>query len=224
MAEIKQWHADKRQQYRLKHDRLLRVAAACFNQKGYSGTSLKDVARQLDLTDAALYYYVRNKEELVYQCYRRAADLGEQAMLAGSAEGENGLAKALGYLARHIEAMCGEEGPLAIMSEIPSLEPAHKADILERSRRHSLAFEALLTEGINDGSVAPCDVRMTGNAIMGAVNWIPKWYRPGGPVTSAQVQSQFEAFFRRALQAAQGEATAAQDNRASDEPERSWSS
>ena len=50
-------------------DRILKAAATCFNRKGYSGTSLKDVSRHLGLTDAALYYYVKNKEELVYQCY-----------------------------------------------------------------------------------------------------------------------------------------------------------
>ena len=44
--------------------RVLRAAARCFNEKGFSGTSLKDVANELGLTDAALYYYVRNKEEL----------------------------------------------------------------------------------------------------------------------------------------------------------------
>ncbi len=199
MSEIKQWHADKGPQYRLKHDRLLRVAAACFNQKGYSGTSLKDVARQLDLTDAALYYYVRSKEELVYQCYRRAADLGTRAMARGQAAGGSGLDRALSYLDHHLEALCGEEGPVAIMSEIPSLKPGHKADILERSRQHSLDFEALIAEGIADGSIAPCDVRMTGNAIMGAINWIPKWFRPGGPVSATQVRAQFTEFCRRAL-------------------------
>ena len=50
--------------FSVQRDRLLAAAAHCFNHKGYSGTSLKDVADKLDLTDAALYYYVRNKEEL----------------------------------------------------------------------------------------------------------------------------------------------------------------
>ena len=62
------------------------------------------------------------------------------------------------------------------MSEIPSLKPEHREEVLELSREHSLAFEELIEEGIADGSIAPCDVRMTGNAIMGAINWIPKWY------------------------------------------------
>jgi AcrR family transcriptional regulator len=42
-------------------DRVLKAAAHCFNRKGYSGTSLKNVADMLGLTDPALYYYVKNK-------------------------------------------------------------------------------------------------------------------------------------------------------------------
>ncbi len=42
--------------FELQRDRMLKAAATCFNQKGFSGTSLKDVAKHLGLTDAALYY------------------------------------------------------------------------------------------------------------------------------------------------------------------------
>ena len=76
------------------HDRVLKAAATCFNQKGYSGTSLKDVSRHLNLTDAALYYYVRNKEELVYLCYLRAARLARDAMEKAVTEGNTGLEQA----------------------------------------------------------------------------------------------------------------------------------
>lgn len=156
--------------------RILKAAASCFNQKGFSGTSLKDVSRHLGLTDAALYYYVKNKEELVYQCYLRAAELGREAMERGISEGTNGFDKAYRYIACHIEIMVGDRGPVAIMSEIPSLKRSHRNEILDVSRRHSLGFEQILEEGIADGSIAPCNVRMTGNAIMGSINWIPKWF------------------------------------------------
>lgn len=162
--------------FQLQRDRMLRAAAQCFNQKGYSGTALKDVADILGLTDAALYYYVRNKEELVYQCYIRAAVVGHDAMKRAIEEGESGLEQVRLYIRYHIESIVGEAGPLAIMSEIPSLKPAHRDEVLELSRTHSSNFEAILQRGIADGSIAPCDVRMTGNAIMGSINWIPKWY------------------------------------------------
>ena len=176
--------------FRVKRDRMLKAAAQCFNLKGYSGTSLKDVADLLGLTDAALYYYVRNKKELVYLCYLRAADVGQEAMQRAAGEGENGLETVRRYLRYHIEYMVGDRGPVAIMSEIPSLEPEHRDEVLELSRAHSAAFEALLERGIADGSIAPCDVRMTGNAIMGSLNWIPKWFH-GDQAVAEKIREEF---------------------------------
>ncbi len=185
--------------FEVQHDRLLKAAAYCFNQKGYSGTSLKDVAKLLGLTDPALYYYVRNKEELVYLCYVRAADVGREAMDLGIAEGRTGLEQVRLYLRYHVEFMVGERGPIAIMSEIPSLKPKHREKVLRLSRTHSKRFESLLETGIADGSIAPCDVRMTGNAIMGSINWIPKWYH-GDAAMAEKIVAEFPAILSRGLE------------------------
>lgn len=184
--------------FELQRHRLLKAAATCFNHKGYSGTSLKDVANHLGLTDAALYYYVRNKEELVYQCYLRAAELGREALVRGQNEGQNGFEQAQLYIRYHIELMVGDEGPVAIMSEIPSLKMPHRDKILEVSRQHSAAFEMILAAGIQDGSIADCDVRMTGNVIMGAINWIPKWFH-GDVAQARKVLDEFPNVLTRCL-------------------------
>jgi TetR/AcrR family transcriptional regulator, cholesterol catabolism regulator len=190
----------KETRFELQRDRVLKAAAACFNQKGYSGTSLKDVSKLLNLTDAALYYYVRNKEELVFLCYQRAADLGREAMHRGIQEGDDGLEQARLYIRYHVEVMVGDKGPVAIMSEIPSLKRTHRNRILEVSRKHSTGFEAILATGIADGSIRECDVRMTGNAIMGAINWIPKWYH-GDAKTAKNILSEFPGILTAGLAA-----------------------
>ena len=190
----------KETRFGAKRARILKAAASCFNEKGYSGTSLKDVAKHLGLTDAALYYYVKNKEELVYQCYQRAGELGREAIERAVADGGSGLEQARLYVRYHVEIMVGERGPVAIMSEIPSLKRAHRNDILRISRRHSAGFEAILETGIADGSIAPCEVRMTGNAIMGAINWIPKWYH-GNPAMAETIVSEFPDILTRGLAA-----------------------
>jgi len=186
--------------FQAQRDRVLKAAAHCFNQKGYSGTSLKDVASLLGLTDPALYYYVRNKEELVYLCYVRAADVGREAMERATAEGGSGLAQVRRYLRYHIEIMVGDRGPIAIMSEIPSLKPVHRDEVLELSRRHSLNFEKLLQRGIADGSIQTSDIRMTGNAIMGSINWIPKWYH-GDEAIAKNIVAKFPDILSRGLAA-----------------------
>lgn len=184
--------------FQLQRHRVLKAAASCFNRKGYSGTSLKDVANHLGLTDAALYYYVRNKEELVYQCYLRAAELGKEAMDQARNEGSTGFEQAKLYIRYHVEIMVGEKGPVAIMSEIPSLKRSHRNEILAVSRRHSLAFEEMLTHGIRDGSIRDCDVRMTGNAIMGSINWIPKWFH-GNAATAKKVVQEYPLILTNGL-------------------------
>jgi AcrR family transcriptional regulator len=184
--------------FELQKDRMLRAAAKCFNEKGFSGSSLKDVAAILGLTDAALYYYVRNKEELVYQCYIRAAAVGREALQLALDENVDGLQTVLRYLRYHIEMMVGERGPIAIMSEIPSLKHAHRTEVLELSRQHSARFEAILNAGIADGSIAPCDVRMTGNAIMGSINWIPKWHH-GDAAMGQAIAAEFPVILTRGL-------------------------
>ncbi len=184
--------------FEIQRHRILKAAATCFNEKGFSGTSLKDVSRHLGLTDAALYYYVKNKEELVYQCYLRAAELGRDAMDQGRKDGANGFEQAFLYIRYHIKIMVGDQGPMAIMSEIPSLKRSHRNEILQVSRQHSAAFEQLLAGGIDDGSITPCDVRMTGNAIMGSINWIPKWFH-GNASAAKQIRNEFPEILMRGL-------------------------
>jgi AcrR family transcriptional regulator len=195
-------HKASETRWELQKDRMLRAAAKCFNEKGYSGSSLKDVANELGLTDAALYYYVKNKEELVYLCYLRAGEVGREAMDRAIAEGRSGLEIVRLYIGYHLDAMTGARGPIAIMSEIPSLKPTHRDEVLDVSRRHSARFEAILEKGIADGSITPCDVRMTGNAIMGSLNWVPKWFK-GGTDQAAQIVAEFPAILSAGLAAAE---------------------
>jgi len=185
------WTFDRNQQFKQKLELLLKTAASCFNQKGFSGTSLRDVGNRLNITDAALYYYVKNKEELVFLCYQRALDLGERAMRSAAEKGTTGLEKVQLYIRYQMQEMCGSNGPVAILSEIPSLKLAHRTQILERARNDSKTLAGFIELGMRDGSIRPCNAVIACAAIFGALNWVPKWYRDDGKFDVAETADTF---------------------------------
>jgi len=195
------WSFDRNQQYKQKLELLLKTAASCFNQKGFSGTSLRDVAERLDITDAALYYYVKSKEELVFLCYQRALDLGERAMRRAAQEGGTGLEKLKLYVRYQMEAMCGSDGPVAILSEIPSLKLAHRTHILERTRHDTKTVAGFIESGIHDGSIRVCNPVLTCAAVFGALNWVPKWYKSDGRYDAAESAETFVELVTRGVAA-----------------------
>ncbi|MBP6816278.1 MAG: helix-turn-helix transcriptional regulator, partial [Burkholderiaceae bacterium] len=65
------------EQFRLKRNALLREAARAFSGRGYHNTSLDDVAAVLGVTKAALYHYVRSKQEILFECHMLSLDLGD---------------------------------------------------------------------------------------------------------------------------------------------------
>ena len=194
------WHFNKTEQRRLKRDIVLKVAAECFNEKGISGTSLKDVARKLNITDAALYYYVKNKEELVTLCYMRALDLGEKALERAMEEGDNCLEQLQLYIKYQLEEVCGEDGPVAILSGIPSLKPEHQKSIRARSSKHTKRITQLLIDGKKEGSIAgtPNPV-IACDALLGALNWTPKWFKKDSGMSGEEIAETFVHTFTQGL-------------------------
>ena len=197
---MKDWHFDREEQRRLKLKKLLKVAAACFNQKGFSATSLKDVAENLEITDAALYYYVKNKEQLVNLCYTHAVDLAEAALDKAIENGKDPLERLQFYIRYQIEVFFGEEGPVAILSEIPALSAEHRELIQKRTRRHAQRVTKIIKEGVEKGVMYSSSPLAAGDAVMGALNWIPKWYSPNTKLTGQEVADSFVETFTLGLQ------------------------
>lgn len=185
------WLFHRSQESDTRLDVILKAAARCFNEKGISGTSLKDVARRLGLTDAALYHYVHNKDDLVFRCYMKALDIGEEAMDRALLKDVTSLEQLQLYIRYQIESVCGVDGPVAVLSETAALKNDHRGTISKRSRRHTERFTTLLEKGVADGSMQTRTPALSANAILGAINWIPKWYRPGGSLSGSEIASAY---------------------------------
>lgn len=189
------------EQYRLKRQAVIREAGRAFSKEGFHGTSLEDIAKTLNVTKAALYHYVKGKHEILYECHRLAHDLGDEAIDAARRDGKTGLEKLTLFLTSYIETLTGEFGSCVVLTDIDSLRTDDRNEIIARRDKFDRGFRAIIQEGIDDGSIRKCDPKLADLMIMGAVNWIPKWYSPEGARTGREIAEGFVALMVHGLEA-----------------------
>lgn len=190
-------HRDR--QFDAKRKAVLREAARAFRSKGYHGTSLDDVARALNVTKPALYYYFKSKEEILFRCHMFALDLGDRAVKEARASEGSGREMLARYLGRYIELLTSELGDLAMLSEVDALTGDYRREILRRRRRFDRQFRNMIAAGVADGSIRPVDPKLSVFFFMGTVHTLTRWYRPEGALTGSQVAAAFVDFLLEGL-------------------------
>jgi TetR/AcrR family transcriptional regulator len=198
------------QQQAIKREALLRHAAAAFNRRGYHGASLDDIAGSLGVTRAALYRYVESKQELLYLCHSAAMDAAFQSLDRASGE-PSGLDKLRRTLTGYLEDMIGDLGHGVALLEENALEGGRVAEIMERRDQFERALRTLVRQGMADGSMVACEPKLAVFALLGAINWVPKWYRPGGDWQSGQIARALVELITRSLAAEPAQPALPQD-------------
>ncbi|MDP6406212.1 MAG: TetR/AcrR family transcriptional regulator [Alphaproteobacteria bacterium] len=219
MTSTKKWGdalPRRAQQQAIKREALLRHAALAFNRRGYHGASLDDIAGSLGVTRAALYRYVESKQELLYLCHSAAMDAAfknlDRASRAPQDGSEpSGLDKLRGTLTGYLDDMIGDLGHGVALFEENALEGDRAAEIMERRDQFERALRTLVRQGMADGSVVACEPKLAVFALLGAINWVPKWYRPGGDWQSGQIARALGELITRALAAEPAQPALPQD-------------
>jgi len=171
---------DREYQSHIKREAFYRVGAIYFNQKGYKGTSLDEIANSLDVTKGAFYYHIKNKEELLYQCFNRSLDVESRLLNKAGASQANGLKKIELSLRYLFNIQFSEQGPLIRYRALPSLDEQHRKAVLKANKNNSKILGTYIDQGFADGTLRPMDVDIAQNVLSGAVeaspelaNWIP---------------------------------------------------
>ena len=164
---------DRQRQNLLKRNAFLRTGAMMFNERGYRGTSLDEVARQLDVTKGAFYYHIENKEDLLYQCFLRMLQLERETIDKAFKMGSSGAEK-IEYVLRHLfNIQHSEEGPLIGYRSLLSLNEDRRREILLETQKLSDDLGVLISNGIDDGSIRKVSPEIIENAIAGTVDAAP---------------------------------------------------
>lgn len=173
-----------------------RVGSANFNRKGFKATSLDDIAAELAVTKGAFYYYVKDKDDLLFQCFRRSLTLmttTQERAVAGGGSGLHVLRRAVLDL---FTLQTGPAGPLIRFNLIPSLSSQYRRNILSDLDLVSARFGNMIETGIGEGSIRPVNPFVAEQMLMSAIDLSAElpWMREIGDVSEA-CESYFSFYF-----------------------------
>jgi AcrR family transcriptional regulator len=183
--------ASRRRDPATKREAVLKTAAQLFLEKSYGRTSLNDVADRLNITKPALYHYFRNKEEILLECYRLGTTLIGDTLDNIASDCGTGLEKVEAFIYSYATVMTVNFGRCVMRLDDGDLSSAALAEVRNYKRKIDRRLRSFIQEGMEDGSIAPCDAKIAAFAIAGAVNWICQWYEPEGALSAEEIASQF---------------------------------
>lgn len=184
-------HVRKKRERR--REEILRAALRAFREKGYHGTSLGDIAGRLGLRKTAIYHYFADKEVLLYECHRRSLSELERAMAEARAEFDRPREQ-LGHLIReHVRIMVETLEGSTLGFEVPALSAAHQREVVARRDRYERSLRGIIARGAELGEFRPVDPKIAAFTILGAINWISRWYRPEGEFRPHELAARFAA-------------------------------
>lgn len=191
--------ASRRRDPGTKREAVLQTAAQLFLEKSYARTSLNDVADRLNITKPALYHYFHSKEQILLECYRLGTGmieeiLGEIAVHCGA-----GIEKVEAFIRAYSSVMTVNFGRCVMRLDEGDLSPEAFTEVRACKRKIDRRLRSFIQEGIEDGSIAPCDPKLAAFAIAGALNWICVWYEPDGPLSAEEIAAQYTRTLTRGL-------------------------
>ncbi|MDE0342831.1 MAG: TetR/AcrR family transcriptional regulator [Deltaproteobacteria bacterium] len=176
---------------------ILKTAAAIFAEKGFDGTSIRDISRATGMSLAGLYYYFRTKEELLCLIQERClVTLLETARKIETSEKAPREKVAL-FVHNHLGFFLHNMNEMKVMSrEDTALTADYEKRILELKRRYVKALVDLVEELQRNEGAPKLNVRVAALALFGMMNWVYTWYNPSrDPSLEGLIEQVLRIFF-----------------------------
>jgi AcrR family transcriptional regulator len=166
------------------------TAAQIFFTKGYNATSLNDIADALNITKAALYYYVESKQDLLYQIIKSGLDNVKAEVLDPAREIADAEERLRFIILNHSRLSAGGNHAVIIIShEVDALNFNQRQEVLQRRREYFEFVRNTLVELAEQGKTQDIDLTTATFTIFGMIIWLARWFSPKGKMSVEKVCS-----------------------------------
>ena len=167
-------------QFSEKRDAVFDTAARLFRERGFDDTSLNEIAEILNITKPTVYYYVRSKDDLLYEIKVHAQQQVLEALREAEALDASGLERLRTAMIRYGMIMTTDYGVCLAVVPARHMEEENRRRFFVGVEEANSLIERIVKAGHADGSLAKVDSKLVLRALFGSLNWIGMWFRSSG--------------------------------------------
>lgn len=175
---------------------IVRAAGRLFHEKGYSATTIRDIANAVGMRSGSPFYHFKTKHDMLRAVVLEGIGAINGAVAQAVDPDSPPRARFEAMLRAHLRQLLGEEGrdfAATLLHESRHLDPAAQAEVVVLTDRYEAMWQKTLKDLKRAGLIAD-DSPVARLFLMGALNWTVQWYRPEGSRSIDQLARQLADF------------------------------
>lgn len=183
-----------------KKEEILKSALAIVNEKGYDGATMEEIAAELLMTKGSIYYYFKNKEDLIFQCHHFVLSQAVRD-IEEIIEKDIAILETLSQMVSvHIDYAINERQSFnLIVDPKKTYKEEHLEEVLKLRKYYAELFDETIQKGIDEGIFRVEEPKVARMFILGALNWIQQWVSENGRLSVAELKKLFTEYVLKIL-------------------------
>lgn len=175
---------------------IVRAAGRLFHAKGYSATTIRDIAGAVAMRSGSPFYHFKTKHDMLRAVVLEGMGAINAAVALAANSGKSPRATFEAMLRAHLGQLLGAEGrdfAATLLHESRHLDHEAQAEVVALKDDFEAMWQKALRDLKRAGLIAD-DSHLARLFLLGALNWTVQWYRPDGSKSIAQIARQLANF------------------------------
>jgi AcrR family transcriptional regulator len=172
---------------------ILAASIAVLSERGYHGTSVRDIAERAGLSTAALYHHFASKQEVLVTIMDRGIEELLRRTRAAVAATDEPVGRLRSIVDVHVLFhLADQRGTLLGTSELRGLDEPHRGVHIGKRLAQQRIFDQTVADGVRAGVFHTAYPKEAARAIVVMCTGVASWYRPDGPLTRSEVAGRYQ--------------------------------